>query len=186
MDPIWSNLFKRREDPEDSVYETINRVPIFQDLSLRELRKLQAILYRRRYNSGEVIVREGEMGAGMFVILSGRVRVSHQTEDGGEQLLADLQPGDFFGEQALLDQTPRTATAVATDNCELVGFFRPDLLNLIEKNPRRGLHIVMRLSQIISVRLRHTNRLLKEARLRVRKLESEQEQSAGLDQTGPE
>ena len=100
----------------------------------------------------------------MYIILSGDVDIVHQVEDGSMQKLAQLGAGDFFGEQALLDESPRTAAAIAASPCKAIGFFRPDLLELIESNPRLGLKIVMRLSQMISVRLRHTNRLLKEAR----------------------
>ena len=75
----------------------------------------------------------------------------------------------LFGDQVLLDESPRTASAIAQEACHAIGFFRPDLLELIERNPRLGLKIVMRLSQMITVRLRQTNRLLKEAREIARK-----------------
>ena len=109
----------------------------------------------------------------MYVILSGEVEIVQQGEDGSQIKLASFGPGDFFGDVVLLDESPRTASAIATESCQAIGFFRPDLLELIEHNPRLGLKIVMRLSQMISVRLRQTNRLLKEARERVREAEEE-------------
>ena len=87
--------------------------------------------------------------------------------------LVTFGEGDFFGDQVLLDESARTASAVARSSTRAVGFFRPDLLELIERNPRLGLKIVMRLSHMISVRLRHTNRLLKEARDQARRAEAE-------------
>lgn len=173
MDPFWSNLFRRDLIGGDPVIGMVRHVPIFQDLSQRELRRLRTILHRRAFADGESIVREGEVGAGMYVVGSGQVRITHRGEDGRDHVLAVLGPGDFFGEQALLEETPRTASAIAAGAVEVVGFYRPDLLNLVENDPRRGLRIMLRLSQIIAVRLRHTNRLLKEARLRLHRLEAE-------------
>ena len=115
----------------------------------------------------------------MYIILAGEVQIAQKGEDGSSQLLATLGVGDFFGEQALLDDSPRTASALATEPCKVVGFFRPDLLDLIESNPRMGLKVVMHLSQMISVRLRHTNRLLKETRVRARENESRNAQERG-------
>tara|TARA_Y100001934_G_scaffold248851_1_gene309783 strand:+ start:1426 stop:1947 length:522 start_codon:yes stop_codon:yes gene_type:complete len=163
-DPFWSNVFKREQSEEDTLYKILTEIPIFQDFSQREFRKIQGILHRRSWGTGEAIVQEGNPGFGMYIILSGDVDIVHKVEDGSMQKLAQLGAGDFFGEQALLDESPRTAAAITASPCKAIGFFRPDLLELIESNPRLGLKIVMRLSQMISVRLRHTNRLLKEAR----------------------
>lgn len=163
-DPFWGNLF-RRDRGADALYRALTQVPIFEALSRREFRRLEGILHHRTAVTDEILVLEGDQGFGMYVILSGEVAIRQRAADGSSHLLATLTAGDFFGEQALLDETPRTASAVATEPCEVVGFFRPDLLELIESDPRLGLKIVLRLSQMISVRLRHTNRLLKEARL---------------------
>ncbi len=171
-DPFWSNLFKRRDEEVD-LYEILNVIPIFQDLNRREFRKIESILHRRDWGVDEAIVKEGDPGVGMYIIVAGEVKILQRSEDGTPQFLATLASGDFFGEQALLDESPRTASAIATEPCNVIGFFRPDLLDLIESNPRLGLKIVMRLSQMISVRLRQTNRLLKEARLHIQQAESE-------------
>ena len=165
-DPFWSNIFRRRDREETDVSEILQKIPIFQDLSRREIVKIESILHRRNWSADEAIVKEGDPGVGMYIIVSGEVQISQVGEGGVRLQLATLTSGDFFGEQALLDDSPRTASAYASETCRIIGFFRPDLLELIESNPRLGLKIVMRLSQMISVRLRHTNRLLKETRLR--------------------
>ena len=167
-DPFWSNIFRRRDREETDIYEILKKIPIFQDLSRREIVKIESILHRRNLSADEAIVKEGDPGVGMYIIVSGTVQILQVGEGGGQLQLATLTIGDFFGEQALLDDSPRTASAYASETCRIIGFFRPDLLDLIESNPRLGLKIVMRLSQMISVRLRHTNRLLKETRLRER------------------
>lgn len=172
-DPFWSNIFRRRDKEERDVFDILKKIPIFQDLSRREFNKIESILHRRNWNADEAIINEGDPGLGMYIIVAGEVRITQVGEDGVQQQLATLTGGDFFGEQALLDESPRTASAYANEPCRIIGFFRPDLLELIESNPRSGLKIVMRLSQMISVRLRHTNRLLKEARMRVKQVGEE-------------
>ena len=179
-DPFWSNIFRRRDKEEADIFDMLKKVPIFQDLGRREFNKIESILHRRNWNADEGIINEGDPGVGMYIIVAGEVRITQVGEDGGQQQLATLTGGDFFGEQALLDESPRTASAYANETCRIIGFFRPDLLELIESNPRLGLKIVMRLSQMISVRLRHTNRLLKEARMRVKQV-GEENTRAGLD-----
>ena len=179
-DPFWSNIFRRRDKEEADIFDMLKKVPIFQDLGRREFNKIESILHRRNWNADEGIINEGDPGAGMYIIVAGEVRITQVGEDGGQQQLATLTGGDFFGEQALLDESPRTASAYANETCRIIGLFRPDLLELIESNPRLGLKIVMRLSQMISVRLRHTNRLLKEARMRVKQV-GEENTRAGLD-----
>jgi len=179
-DPFWSNIFRRRDKEEADIFDMLKKVPIFQDLGRREFNKIESILHRRNWNADEGIINEGDPGVGMYIIVAGEVRITQVGEDGVQQQLATLTGGDFFGEQALLDESPRTASAYANETCRIIGFFRPDLLELIESNPRLGLKIVMRLSQMISVRLRHTNRLLKEARMRVKQV-GEENTRAGLD-----
>lgn len=176
-DPFWSNIFKRSGDDDFDLYEILKAIPIFQDLNRREFRKVEAILHRRTWGADEAIVNEGDPGVGMYIIVSGEVKIAQRGDDGSMQDLATLGSGDFFGEQALLDESPRTASALAVDPCNVIGFFRPDLLDLIESNPRLGLKIVMRLSQMISMRLRQTNRLLKDARLRMRQIEREKKEA---------
>ena len=170
-DPFWSNLFRRSGKNTAELYDVLSKVPIFEDLSRREFNRIEGILHRRNFAMDEFIIKEGDIGVGMYVVLSGEVRIVQQGDDGKEVLLATFGQGDFFGDQALLEESPRTASAIASEACTAVGFFRPDLLELIESKPHLGLKIIMRLSQMVSVRLRQTNRLLKEVRDRAEELE---------------
>lgn len=174
-DPFWGKLFRRPPEAQRALFEVLKKIPIFQDLNLREFAKVEDILHRRTFAVDEAIVREGEKGVGMYIILAGQVQIVQAGQDGTPLRLAALGPGDFFGEQALLDESPRTASAIAVEPCQAIGFFRPDLMELIEQNPRLGLKVVMRLSQMISFRLRQTNRLLKEARDRAKRAEHERQ-----------
>jgi CRP/FNR family transcriptional regulator, cyclic AMP receptor protein len=161
-DPFWTNIFRRRTSEEQAEAELLRKVPIFQDLTGREFVQLERILHRRSYATDDYIVREGDVGVGMYVIISGKVDIVQGEDAKSRSRLATFERGDFFGEQGLLDESPRTASAVTLGPTRAIGFFRPDLLDIIERYPRLGLKIVLHLSQMISVRLRHTNRLLKE------------------------
>jgi CRP-like cAMP-binding protein len=76
--------------------------------------------------------------------------------------LAELSEGDFFGELALLDDSPRSATAVAQTPCRILCFFKPELLDLIERNPKLGSKILFKLAWTIGERLKKTNEQVRE------------------------
>ena len=152
MDSFWSNIFKPRD--ASSTRALLRRVPIFDGLSSRELSAIERILYRRTYKKGEVIFRQGAPGVGMYVIEEGAVAIVYEPT---EQTLATLEEGDFFGEIALLNDTPRSATARASRPCALWGFFQPELFDLIERQPRLGTKLLLPLAQIAGQRLVQAN-----------------------------
>jgi CRP-like cAMP-binding protein len=93
----------------DAKIELLKRVPLFAKCSKAELRQLAAIADEVHLPDGSVLTREGRLGREFFVLIDGSVRVTK-----GGRKLADLGPGDWFGEIALLTNTPRTATVTAT------------------------------------------------------------------------
>jgi len=159
-DSLWSNIFKREKKPE-SLLEILRSNPIFVDLKEREISQLAQIIHARTFEEGEVIFQEGEPGAGMYVIVEGSVKVCTYTYESEEIELARLERGDFFGEIALLDESPRSATALAMERTRLIGLFKPDLFDLIDRNPAAGVKIILRLSQVLAARLRRTNEELR-------------------------
>jgi CRP/FNR family cyclic AMP-dependent transcriptional regulator len=159
MNVIWSNVFKLRSGGtgQTQITEILKKIPVFEDLTKRELGSIERILHKREYRQDELIFREGEPGVGMYIIESGKVRIVTET---GKRTLAELEEGEFFGELALLDESPRSATAVAIQPCSILGFFQPDLFGLIERNPQLGVKIVLRLARSIGERLRRANEQL--------------------------
>src|SRR5438093_10706764 len=97
--------------------EWLRRVPLFARLDQRELTILAHVARERHYAAGQDIVRQGEGGIGVYLLVEGRVRMLRQTADGGERQLDEVGPGAIFGELAVLDEAPRVATVRAVDGC---------------------------------------------------------------------
>lgn len=177
-DPLWSNIFQRKKSEEENIYTILKKVPLFADLEMKELKAVEHILHRRTYEKDELIFKEGEPGLGMYLIESGSVRIILGEK---QKLLAILSRGDFFGEMALLLEAPRTAGAVASASTNLIGFFQPDLMNLLETNPKTGNKVLIRLAQMIAERLKQTS--LENQHLRLKLNELEKKPSAGKNQS---
>ena len=140
----------------------MHHIPLFSELTPMELRVLEKVVHIRNYRSGETIFVETEPGAGMYVIQSGRVNVLLNQKSGSPVILAELVKGDFFGEMALLGDYARSATAIAQESCELIGFFHPDLIEIINLHPRIGAKISLGLARTLAERLRYTDEQLRE------------------------
>lgn len=153
---------KRRDNPIEDV---LRDIPLFRELSRRELRDVAQTLEISDYAIEDVVFKQGEPGRGMYIVLSGGIDIFQKDEEDDARLhLSRSEAGAFFGETALLDDSPRTASAVVFDEAELALFSRYALLNLAEQRPHLGVKIAMQLSQIIAERLRRTNRGLRSAR----------------------
>jgi len=97
--------------------------------------------YGTVFEPGRTIFKEGETGDTMYVIQKGRVKITKKVTD-VDKILMVLGKGDFFGEMALIRQTPRTATASAVDDCELLTFNRNGFLSMISKNSNIAMNII--------------------------------------------
>ena len=141
------------------------------ELTKREMREFERIIHKRHYKKDEVIFYEGEPGLGMYIIESGSIKIYKDFDSQIKEELATLQLVAFCGDMALLDESPRSATAVANDNTILLGLFRPDLFSLIDRKPRLGNKILLNLSQMIAERLRYNNDELQEIKQKFEKSE---------------
>src|SRR5918993_593069 len=104
--------------------EALREIPLFADLSKRDLKKLAESMHEKSFVPGQEVVSEGDGGIGFFVILGGHARVTQQGEERG-----NLAAGDYFGEMALIDGDDRSATIVAEDDLRCAAMtswhFRP-------------------------------------------------------------
>lgn len=161
MNFIWKNLFKDKSYIQDNTLDLLRKVPIFADLKDGELKEFQRIAHNRSYSPKETIFWEGEPGVGMYIIQKGRVQITKNCEvDAGGTLLAELKDGDFFGELALLDDSPRSACAFAAEETEVIGIFRPDLVALFDRKSSLGINVLFKLADMIGHRLKATNQEL--------------------------
>ena len=127
---------------------------LFKDLRDRELGYLAQSLHARTYHAGEVIFLEGDIGRALFIIESGKVELTRMGDDGKPVHVYTAQPGEFFGEMALLEQLPRTASAAAGERAHLYLLYRSKLESLLSQHPRIGASIMAHLAQLLSARLR--------------------------------
>ena len=97
----------------------LKKVTLFEGLTPQQLAKIDALLEERAVPAGQHVFREGEGGDEFYVVLSGKVRISKMVQGVGEEALAILEPGAYFGEMALVDDTPRSADALAHVSCTL-------------------------------------------------------------------
>jgi len=165
MHPMWSNVFNQSGNKAEDLYQILSRIPIFEDLSKRELKEFIRISHKRTYKPGEIIFWKGEPGVGMYIVQRGDVSVFiGENPQKPEIVFASLSQGDFFGELALLDDAPRSASVVAKETTELIGIFRPDLFSLFERKPALGVKVLLKLAQLVGKRLKFTNRDLEQCK----------------------
>jgi len=160
----WNNIFEKNGRQQLNLDFVLKKVPFFSQLKKSELREFKRIIHHRYYKKNEVIFYEGEPGVGMYIIENGKIGIYKNFDDDSREELAILGPGDFCGEMALLDESPRSATAVALQDTDLLGLFRPDLFRLIHRNPRLGNKILLKLAQMLAKRLRLSNEELQETK----------------------
>ena len=129
--------------------------PIFLELGIAE---------RKTYDRGTTIVFEGSDERGLYVLLKGSARVSERVELENQRHiqpgLCDLQKGDVFGELSLFEEAPRSASVIALEACELLLFDAKRLVDYFDQHPDQGYLVLRDLLQILSSRLRQTDKRL--------------------------
>jgi CRP-like cAMP-binding protein len=131
----------------------LQNAPLFRSLKPLEVKFVDGLMHERRYLPEEIIFDENEEGQALYLVMGGRVEISRM-QDGSRQLVSELGPGNFFGDLALLDNSPRSARARAIDHCELAVFFRDDFLALMDTDAVIGYKISLALARHIGQRLR--------------------------------
>jgi CRP-like cAMP-binding protein len=134
--------------------DDLRALSLFADLSVRELKIVQAMLHEREYLAGEVICDEGEQGYALFIVRTGRVLICRQGRP--ESAIAELGAGSFFGELSLLDSGPRAAQARALEPCRLAVFFGSDFLSLLDTETKLSNKILFQFARHLGRRLRET------------------------------
>lgn len=151
--------------------ERLHQLSLFVNLTAAELRIVDELLHERSYQAGEVIFDEGEEGQAIYIIAEGEVLISREELPGNRTVspstgeaprrrhtdsgrVAQLGPGTFFGELALLDNSPRSAQARAAAPCQLIIFFRDDFVGLLDTHARIASKISRQLACHLGARMR--------------------------------
>lgn len=133
--------------------ELFRKFSLFAELDDKELASVAALAKPRKYAKEEVVFHADEVGDVFFLIQSGAVKVTMISPEGKEIILSMLGSGDFFGEMALLDDQPRSATVVATEPLEVLTIWRADFLQILAENFSIARKVLAELSR----RLRHAS-----------------------------
>jgi CRP-like cAMP-binding protein len=141
---------------QDSITERLKSISFFSDMSEHDLQQIAEITEEKTYAKGEAIIEERTSAERFFIIYRGKIEITKQFEDGEQFVLAVHSDGDFFGEMALLDEGPRSATARAVEPTTVLEITRSDFETLLYKAPVVAYHIIRELSS----RLRETGALL--------------------------
>ena len=157
---LWEKLGRwKRSSPELDRIQFLKTVPFFDQLSNRQLKSVSDIMFERTYDIDESIFEEGQPGAALFLILDGKIAIEICRETSTTRL-AVLDRGAFFGEMALLDETPRSATARALERTRTLALYRNDLNGLVHRDAKTACQIYRSLAGMIGDRLRLTNELV--------------------------
>ena len=133
--------------------EFLKHVRLFEDLDRRSLEAIANAAVEQSYSVGQEIVRQGDTGVGAFIIKNGRVEAV-QDRGSHQHKLAEMKTGEVFGEMALLDEFPRSATVRALEPTTCLGIQRWHFKGILESHPQ----IALALLPVLTKRLRHAER----------------------------
>src|SRR4029453_14949815 len=138
---LWQMLGRwKRSSPELDRIQFLKTVPFFDRLSNRQLKSVSDIMFERTYDTDESIFEEGQPGAALFLILQGKVAIEICRE-AGTRRLAFFENAAFFGEMALLDETPGSADARALERTQTLALYRNDLNELVQRDAKTACQI---------------------------------------------
>jgi CRP/FNR family transcriptional regulator/CRP/FNR family cyclic AMP-dependent transcriptional regulator len=135
----------------------LKKVPLFAELSDEDLAQLASAVREHHYRKNATIVHVDDPGNAMFIIKSGLVKVTIEDEAGREMILRMLYSTDFFGEMALIDGLPRSATVTAQEASDVLIIYREHFVGIIENSPK----ILLNMAAVLSRRLRATDELIR-------------------------
>ena len=112
----------------------LKAVPLFSSFPDEQLRMLSLVVTRRSAARSSTVMAAGDLTDSLYIVLSGRLKVMMSDADGKEVILSILGPGEFFGEMGLIDDSPRSASVVAIESCELLCIAKRDFKKCLAEN----------------------------------------------------
>lgn len=135
----------------------LRKINLFESFSDPELEKISQICKGEYYKAGETVFKEGDIGEKCYMILKGEIRISKFIPNIGEEALAVMKEGEYFGEMALIDNYPRSAHAIATTEVSLLTLKKTDLQNILISDRELGFKFLWAFTKTLSQRLRDMN-----------------------------
>ena len=143
----------RNEAIDESV---VRKAPIFQGLDDAAANTLRASMSPVKLRKGQSLFKEGDDGDHLYIVTTGKIKLGTKSQDGRENLLMILGPGEMFGDLSLFDAGPRTATATAVTESRLLVLGQDKVIPWVKEHPEVSLHLLARLAS----RLRRTNEVV--------------------------
>ncbi|HBE73807.1 MAG TPA: cyclic nucleotide-binding domain-containing protein [candidate division Zixibacteria bacterium] len=148
--------------PQLNTSELLKNVYLFNDLSKPELEKILGLAYDKEFGREEAVFHEGEIGDAFYIVMEGQIRISTMVPGVGEEALAVLKPGAYFGEMALIDDFPRSASAIAHEGpVKLLAVYKRDFKKLMADDKDLAYKLMSVFIRTLSARLRETDEKLK-------------------------
>jgi CRP/FNR family cyclic AMP-dependent transcriptional regulator len=141
--------------------EALSQVYLFRELTPSEMDVLISISKEKRVKKDEIIFKEAETGDAFYLIVSGSVRISTIVPGVGEEALTILREGEYFGEMALIDDAPRSASAIANDDTILLLIEKENFRKLLAQETGIAYKLLWVFTKTLSARLRKTDEQLK-------------------------
>jgi len=141
--------------------EALSQVFLFRELTPHEMNTLITISKEKRAKKNEMIFREGDVGDAFYLIVSGSIRISTFVPGVGEEALTILREGEYFGEMSLIDDAPRSASAIANDDTILLLIGKDDFRKLLAQETGIAYKLLWIFTKTLSARLRKTDEQLK-------------------------
>ena len=136
----------------------IRKIGLFEGLLPVHLRRIAALVHEVRLAKGDAVFRHGDPGDGLYLIAEGAIRISRQVSGIGEEALAVLAPGMYFGEMSIVDdESPRSADAIAHESSRLLMLPKDDLRDLMFVDRELAYELLWRFVRTLSLRLRESN-----------------------------
>jgi len=141
--------------------DVLSQVYLFRELTPGEMERVLTISKEKKVKKNEIIFREGDIGDAFYLIVTGSVRISTMVPGVGEEALTILKEGEYFGEMALIDDAPRSASAIANDDTMLLCIGKDEFRKLLERQTDIAYKLLWIFTKTLSARLRKTDEQLK-------------------------
>jgi CRP/FNR family cyclic AMP-dependent transcriptional regulator len=166
---------KRTSEKElrmSAIANLVKGCPLFHEIYDSEVEAVLKDCLVASYSPSDVIIKQGEEGTDICVILSGKADITVD-KDGGSQFIATISKGDIFGEMVLINETKRTANIICTEKCAVLVLSFDNFYKFFSKNPSVFALMVLNVTRLITKRLKHSNSVIQELNKKISENSSE-------------